>query len=73
MGLMFLFVVFMWYLSMTTKPPSCGCLGLTKIFSSTKQEALFGLARNCAILWLLKWSYDYYFSASAAAETKPAP
>src|SRR5947208_361822 len=26
MGLMFFFVVFMWYLSTRTKPPSCGCL-----------------------------------------------
>lgn len=72
MGLMFLFVVFMWYLSAKTKPPSCGCLGLTHIFNSTKQEAFFGLLRNCVILWALKLSYDYYSNAPARVEPKVA-
>lgn len=68
MALMFLFVVFMWYLSMTSEPPSCGCLGLAKVFTSTKQEAYFGLLRNCVILWALKWSYDCYFKRTDAKE-----
>ena len=72
MGVMFLFAVFLWYLSMTTKPPSCGCLGLTTIFTSAKHEALFGLFRNCAILWALKLSYDYYFRPPKPAEMDAA-
>jgi len=35
-------------------------MGLTGMFHSTKKAALFGLARNCVILWGLKLSYDYY-------------
>lgn len=71
-GLMFLFAVFLWYLSTKSKPPSCGCMGLSTIFKSAKQEAWFGLARNCAILWLLKRSYDYYFKTPKAVEPKLA-
>jgi uncharacterized membrane protein YphA (DoxX/SURF4 family) len=62
--LMFLFTAYLWYLSTLANPPSCGCLGLTGIFNSKKVEAVFGLARNCAILWALKLSYDYYFKPS---------
>src|SRR5436309_1396132 len=41
--LMFLFTAYMWYLSTLANPPSCGCLGLTGIFKSSKHAALFGL------------------------------
>ena len=68
MGLMFVFTVYLWYLSMLARPPSCGCLGLTGVFNSNKQEALFGLFRNCAILWALKLSYDHNFRLSNMAE-----
>ena len=60
-AVMFVFTVYLWYLSTLAHPPSCGCLGLTGIFKSRKQEALFGLFRNCLILWALKLSYDYFF------------
>jgi len=55
---------------MTSKPPSCGCLGLSAIFSSAKHEALFGLFRNVVILWALKLSYDYYFKKPKAEEMR---
>lgn len=67
MSLMFLFTVYMWYLSTLANPPSCGCLGLTGIFRSNKQAALFGLCRNVVILWLLKLSYNYYFKTPEVA------
>lgn len=73
MGLMFLFVVFLWYLGTRAKPPSCGCLGLTRIFHSTKHEAWFGLARNCLIFWALKRSYDFHFGVSGDAVREAAP
>jgi hypothetical protein len=77
MGLMFAFAAFLCYLSTIPKPPACGCLGLSKVFSSAKHEAWFGLLRNCLILWALKFSYDYYFVRSlrrvAGAEVHPAP
>lgn len=56
--LMLLFTGYMFYLSTLAHPPSCGCLGLTGIFNSSKHEAVFGLVRNCTILWMLKVAYD---------------
>jgi hypothetical protein len=58
MVLMLLFTGYMFYLSTLAHPPSCGCLGLTGIFTSSKHAALFGLFRNCAILWALKFACD---------------
>jgi hypothetical protein len=55
------FTVYLFYLSTLAHPPSCGCLGLTGIFQNSRHEALLGLARNCAILWLIKWAYDRHF------------
>lgn len=66
--LMLGFTVFLWYLSTLAHPPSCGCMGLTGIFRSTKQAAIFGLFRNCAILWGLKLSYDFYFAPALAPQ-----
>ena len=63
--LMLAFSVFLWHLSTMAHPPACGCMGLTGMFTSTKKAALFGLARNCLILWGLKLSYAHY--------VKPAP
>lgn len=63
-ALMFIFTAYMWYLSTLANPPSCGCLGLNGIFKSTKHEALFGLLRNCLLLWILKVAYDYHFPRS---------
>lgn len=54
-------------------PPSCGCLGLTGIFKSRKQEALFGLFRNCLILWALKLAYDYYFPRTLVTSDAKLP
>ena len=65
-GLMFAFTGYLWYLSTLAHPPSCGCLGLTGIFKSRKQEALFGLFRNCLLLWALKLSYDFHFPRNPA-------
>ena len=58
--LMFAFTVFLWFLSTLAHPPSCGCLGLTGVFTAGKRGALLGIARNCVILWLLKLAYDHY-------------
>ena len=60
-GVMLLFTAYLWYLSTMANPPSCGCLGATGVFKSNKHEALFGVLRNCLILWALKWSYDRHF------------
>jgi hypothetical protein len=65
MTLMFLFAVFLCYLSTLASPPSCGCLGLNKVFSNAKHEAWFGLLRNCLILGALKFSYDHYVGRPA--------
>lgn len=62
-GLMFAFTVFLWYLSLLAHPPACGCMGLTGLFLSNRHNALFGIFRNCVILWLLKFGYDYYIKA----------
>jgi uncharacterized membrane protein YphA (DoxX/SURF4 family) len=56
MCMMFVFLVYLWYLTTLAKPPSCGCLGLTGIFQSTKTEAFVGVFRNCLILWGLHWA-----------------
>jgi hypothetical protein len=58
--LVFLFTAFLWYLSTLAHPPACGCMGLTGMFNSSRHAALFGLVRNCLILWCLKLSMDYY-------------
>ncbi len=60
-ALLLAYTTFLWYLSTLAHPPSCGCLGLTGLFSSSKQEALFGILRNCALLWLLRLSYAHHF------------
>lgn len=65
-ALIFIFALFLWYLSRFASPPSCGCLGLTKIFATSKQEALFGLLRNVLLLWILKAGYDYYIKRPGA-------
>jgi len=64
--LMLAFTVYIWYLSTLAHAPSCGCLGLTGIFKSRKQEAWFGLLRNCLILWALKLTYDHHFPRKPA-------
>jgi uncharacterized membrane protein YphA (DoxX/SURF4 family) len=68
MGLMLIFTGYLWHLSMLAHPPSCGCLGLTGLFNSNKHNALFGLFRNCVILWGLKVAYDYYFKSPTVVE-----
>ena len=67
------FTIFLWYLSTMAHPPSCGCLGLTGMFTSTKQAAVFGVARNCAILWGLKLAYDYYIKPTSISESGNTP
>lgn len=67
-GLFLVFTIFLSYLATLANPPSCGCLGLTAIFESSRQNALFGLVRNCLILWLLKGAYDHYFPQPANAK-----
>src|SRR6266567_1378486 len=71
-ALLFLFSLFLWYLSTLANPPSCGCMGLTAVFTSNKHNALLGLFRNCVMLWLLKLAYDYY-SAKDQASVRPQP
>jgi hypothetical protein len=57
-------------LSMLANPPSCGCMGLTQLFKSNKHNAVFGLLRNCVILWLLKGAYDYYCKSQTVLRPK---
>lgn len=65
-GLLLLFTGFLWYLTTMAHPPACGCLGLTGMFSSTKKAAMFGILRNCFLLWGLRFSYDYYVKPASA-------
>jgi hypothetical protein len=62
-GLMFAFTVFLWYLTTVVNPPTCGCFGLSGFFKNAKHAAVFGVFRNCLILWMLKAAYDYYCKA----------
>jgi hypothetical protein len=69
------FTTFLWYLTTMAHPPACGCLGLTGMFTSTKKAAIFGILRNCLLLWGLRYSYDYYVKktpTAAATEVKIA-
>jgi hypothetical protein len=59
--LMLVFSLFLAYLSFIASPPSCGCMGLSTAFHSNKHNAIFALARNSLILWLLKAAYDFHF------------
>ncbi len=59
--IMFLFTGYLWYLSTMENPPSCGCLGLVGLFSSSKREAFAGLFLNCLILRMLQATYRYHF------------
>jgi hypothetical protein len=65
--LMLIFSLFLFYLSTLAHPPSCGCMGLTGVFKSSRHNALVGLFRNVLLLWLLKATYDYYFGYHAAS------
>jgi hypothetical protein len=69
-GLMFVFTAYLWYLSTMANPPSCGCLGLTGIFNSSKNEAVFGLLRNCVILWALKSAYGCHIKPTNVVQSK---
>jgi uncharacterized membrane protein YphA (DoxX/SURF4 family) len=60
-AMMLVFTGYLFYLSTLAHPPSCGYLGLSGIFTSSRQAAFFGLARNCLILWGLKLAYDSRF------------
>jgi len=64
---LFVFTAYLFYLSTLAHPPSCGCLGLMGIFQNSRQEALLGLARNCALLWAIKWTYDRHFPNGASS------
>jgi len=66
-AIMFVFSGYLFYLSTLAHPPSCGCLGLSGIFKSSKQEAIWGLARNCIILWALKVAYESRFGNNLRA------
>lgn len=71
-ALMLIFTGYMFYLSVIAHPPSCGCLGLTGIFNSSKHEAIFGLLRNCIILWLLKLSLGAQPDEAKGIRLRPA-
>ena len=59
--LFFVFTCFLWYLATLAHPPSCGCLGFSSVFRSNKSNAVFGIMRNCLLLWLLKAHHDSFF------------
>ena len=60
-ALILVFCFFLSFLATMAHPPSCGCMGLTAVFSSNRHNALFGLVRNCVLLWMLRCSMDHYF------------
>jgi hypothetical protein len=61
--LLLAFTGFLWYLLTLAHSPACGCLGLTGIFNTTKHAAIFGIFRNCMLLWAIWLSYNYHQSA----------
>ena len=61
---LFTFSLFLFVLSTMANPPSCGCMGLGEIFRSSRHNAMFGLLRNCALMWLLSAGYSYYCRAA---------
>lgn len=54
---LFVFTIYLWYLSTLSHPPSCGCLGLTGIFENTRQAAVFGILRNVFLLIMVLLAY----------------
>jgi len=74
--LLLVFTAYLWYLTTLAHPPSCGCLGLTGMFTSTRHAAIFGILRNVLLLCGVRLSYDYYIKpaagVSAGMELKPA-
>lgn len=74
--LLLIFTAYLWYLTTLAHPPACGCLGLTGMFSSTRQAAIFGILRNVLLIWGLRYSYDYYVRPAAESSVgmalKPA-
>ncbi len=68
-SLFFGFTLFLWYLSTLADPPGCGCLGLETVFESTRANAVFGILRNCVILWVLKAVYQDHFRSLAGLES----
>jgi len=61
--LMLFFTFYLWYLTTLAEPPSCGCLGLTGVFESSKHEALFSFIRNVILLIYLRYlcrNYNNY-------------
>ena len=70
-ALLLLFSLFLFYLARMAHPPRCGCLGLTGAFAEGRQGAVFGLVRNCIMLWVLKASHQLYFPQRVAS-TAPA-
>ena len=64
-----IFTVYLFYLTTLATPPSCGCLGLTGIFQNSREEAVWGIARNCAILWVLTWLNNRHAQHSAMPES----
>ncbi len=55
------FTAYLWYLSTLASPPGCGCLGLSEVFSSTKDQALFGMIRNTFLIGYMSASYSHLF------------
>jgi hypothetical protein len=64
-ALLLAFTGYLWFLTTLANPPSCGCLGLTGIFSNSRAEALLGLSRNVLLLWLIHWSQRRLFPSIA--------
>lgn len=71
-GLLLVFAVFLFHLSIMADPPKCGCMGITEIFKSNRQNAVFGLFRNCVLLWLLSGTYRLTIP-SEPAPSEPSP
>jgi hypothetical protein len=70
-SLISVFTIYLFYLTTLAQPPSCGCLGLTGLFKNSRNEAVVGLLRNCAILWTLRWSYACAFPSSDSKTILP--
>ena len=68
--LLFIFALFLAYLSTLAHPPSCGCMGLTAVFHSNRHNALLGLLRNCVMIWLLHGTRCQYCAMRTVS--KPA-
>ena len=52
-GMLLFFTLILGVLLLSHDGPSCGCLGVVRLFKSNQQEILFGIGRNLLLIGML--------------------